>query len=98
MLGVFKLNIDAVTFACEDAYGVGAIIRDYRGRVVATKAKKFRGLLDLLKAKLMMVKKRLRLAVDLGIRAITLEGDAELVLDSFEESTMDLSHNGTILA
>ena len=40
----------------------------------------------------------MRFAFDLGIRAIILEGDAKLILDSFEESSLDLSHNGTILA
>ena len=39
----------------------------------------------------------LRFALDLGIRAIVLEGDARIIVDSFEESTMNLSHNGSIL-
>ena len=46
----------------------------------------------------MGVKEGLRLALDLGIRAIILDSDAKLVLNNFEESTLDVFHNGTILA
>ena len=48
--------------------------------------------------KAMAAKEVLHFALGLGIRAIILEGNAKLVLDNFEESTMDLSRNDTILA
>ena len=34
---------------------------------------------------------------DLGIRALILESDAHMVMESFESNPNDLSHNGFIL-
>ena len=39
----------------------------------------------------------MRLAWDLGIRALILEGDAKIVMDSFDSGAQDLSHTGIIL-
>ena len=36
-------------------------------------------------------------AKELGIRDLILEGDAKIVIESFEDSSMDLSHNGLVL-
>ena len=42
----------------------------------------------------MAIREGLSLAKDLGIRDLILEGDAKLVIESFEDSSVDLSHNG----
>ena len=46
----------------------------------------------------MAAKEGLIFALGLGLRAIVLEGDAKLIIDSFEKSTVDRSHDETILA
>ena len=74
-------------------YKTRAIIRDCMGHFVPATLKKSRGLTYVLRAESIAAKERLRLALDFEIRAIILESDAKLVLNSFE----DLSHNGTIL-
>ena len=48
--GLFKVNVDGATVADEDAFKVGAIIRDCTGSFVAAIIKKFKGLIDVLRA------------------------------------------------
>ena len=55
-------------------------------------------MLEAVRAEATTAKEGLEFAFGLGIRAIILEGDAKLILDSFKESSVDWSHNGTILA
>ena len=43
------------------------------------------------------IKEGLVLAQNLGIRAPILERDATFVIESFEQSSLNLSHNGVIL-
>ena len=38
-----------------------------------------------------------KLAKDLGLRSIILEGDARLVFEEFESGSMDLSYNGNLI-
>ena len=39
----FKLNVDGVTFATHESIGIGAVIRDYTGRVEVDLSKKLHG-------------------------------------------------------
>ena len=45
----------------------------------------------------MVAMEGLCLAKDLEIRVVILEGDAKTVIECFQNSSMDLSHNGLIL-
>ena len=49
------------------------------------------------RAETMAAKEGLQLAVNVGIRALILEGDAQTVMDNFGPGSDDLSHNGFIL-
>ena len=96
--GVLKLNVDGATFDDENAIGTGAIIRDWRGKFIVASVKKFEGEVEPMTAEIRAVKEGLGLAFNLGIRALHLEGDAKLVLESFDKSTSILTHNGLILS
>ena len=50
-----------------------------------------------MKAKAMAIRDGLSVPKDLGIRAVILEGDRKIILESFESSSAILSHNGLIL-
>ena len=95
--GVFKLNTDGATFEEDNAYGVGVVIRDWRGRFVAGKCKRFTGMVEAHKAEATAVKEGLQLASDLGIRALILESDVRVVVEDFGTGSMDRSHNGLIM-
>ena len=94
----FKINIDGATFEAENAMGLGTVIRDYRGQFVATKTRKVIGVVDVMRAEAMAIREGVSLAKELGIRSVILEGEAKIVLDSFECSSANLSRNELILA
>ena len=82
--GVLKLNVDGATFADEHAMGIGALIKEWKGKFTVAIVKKFLGEAEALKAGVLAVKEGLLLAQNLGIRALVLEGDAKIILESFE--------------
>ena len=96
--GLLKLNVDGATFADENAVGIGAVIEDWKGRFIAAFVKKIMGEAEALRAEVLAIREGLLLAQNLGIRALILEGDARIVLESFEQSTTFQSHNGIILS
>ena len=59
---------------------------------------KYWGTSETSRAEAIAARDRLRFAFDFGIRKIILEGDAKLIIDSFERNSVDLSYNGNILA
>ena len=95
--GVFKLNTDGATFEEDNAYGVGVVIRDWRGRFVARKCKRFTRVVEAHRAESTAVKEGLQLANDLGIRALILESDARVVVEDFGTDSTDRSQNGLIM-
>ena len=91
------MNTIGAIFEEDNAYGVGVVIRDWRERFIAGKSMKIAGLIEVFGAKTMAAKGEIKLAMELGIRALILESDAQLVIESFGSSSDDLSHNAFIL-
>ena len=78
--------------------GLGVVIHDSRGRFIAVRVRKIMGVADAMKVEALAIREGLNLVMDLGIRALILEGDAKTILENFERSSNILSHNGLILA
>ena len=89
--------VDGAVFDDEHAYGVGIVIRNSEGDVIAAKAQKNLGRTYAHQFELLAVKEALNFAWSIGIRRITLEGDAKNVYSCLEEPSVDLSGNGTII-
>ena len=78
------------TFEEDNAYGVGIMICDWRGRFVTGKCKKFIGAVEAHSAETMVVKEGLQLASDLGIRALIIESEARVVVEYFGSDSNDM--------
>ena len=76
MSRVFKVNTNEATFEEDNAYGVGIVIHDWRGRFITGKSMNFTGSVEALKDESMATKEGLQLVVDVGIKALILESDA----------------------
>ena len=96
--GVLKLNVDEATFADEVVTRIEAVIKDWKGKLIMAIVKKFIGEAYALRTEILAVKEGLLLAQNLGVTALILEGDAKMVLESFDQSSSILSHNGIILS
>ena len=75
LLGVFKVNTDGATFEEDNAYEVGIMICYWQGKFISGKSMKIKGSKGALRAETMAARQGLKLAIDLGIRALILEKD-----------------------
>jgi ribonuclease HI len=95
--GWFKANWDAAVGAKSDCVGLGVIIRDHCGNMVAAKSLTRRGLLEPAAAEALAALMAIQLARALGLRNLYLEGDAKIVIDAVLSSEPDWSRKGILV-
>ena len=91
------MNIDAAIFVEDRAFAIEIVIRDWAGRVVAAAARRFHGDMDAHRAEVVVAKEGLRLAWEVGLNHIVLEGDAKNIIECFDNNKRNFSHTGIIL-
>ena len=94
--GGLVLNWKAgVVFRKENKAGVSVIIRDYRGRVIASMAKNFLLPFSVSVVEVIAAKKALKFASEFGLSTFVLEGDSKTTIDALlteEVSLADIGH------
>lgn len=75
------MNFDGSVFREENYAGVGTIIQDDSGQVVASMAEKFSLPYSIAAVEVIAAKKAFRFALDLGLSSIVLEGDSKNTID-----------------
>ena len=83
--GAFKINVDGATSEQGRNSGVGVVIRDFRGKVIAACSKYLAGLFSMMEVELLVVKTGILLAKELKISNIIIESDALAVIQSVEK-------------
>ena len=79
---MFKVNFDGAIFREEQKAGVGVIIRDEQGRVVAFMVDNFSLPFSVDAVEAFAIKEALKFAQELGLSTIVLEGDSKHTIDS----------------
>ncbi|KAF5458866.1 hypothetical protein F2P56_022864 [Juglans regia] len=93
----FKLNWDAAVDRIQCKIGIGLIIRDWNGRVVATSGK-YRPLFpDPLLAEAMGAMEATCFGLQLGITRIILEGDSKIVISAINIRKEEVSATGMLI-
>nr|POE60612.1 hypothetical protein CFP56_78225 [Quercus suber] len=79
----FKLNVDGATFATQESVGIGAVIRDYTGRLwrLLNLSKKLYAHLGLLEIEAKALEEGVSFAWDVSIRDLVVESDSHIVID-----------------
>ncbi|KAK9985868.1 hypothetical protein SO802_030819 [Lithocarpus litseifolius] len=75
----FKINVDGATFAKLKAVGIGVLVRDDQGRVIAALSKKIHAPLGAVEAEAKACEEGMQFAKDLGIQEFILEGDSLII-------------------
>ena len=83
--GAFKINVDGATSEQGRNSGVGVVIRDFRGKVIAACSKYLAGLFSMMEVELLVVKTGILLAKELKISNIIIESDVLAVIQSVEK-------------
>lgn len=94
----FKINLDGATFPDLGKAGLGVVIRDCTGNVVASLSEQAPLPFSPVIVEAMAAARAIRFAQELGVRPYILEGDAEVVINSFKSDEDSLSTFGHIIS
>ena len=93
----FKINFDGAIFPMEKKYGIGVVIRDNRGLVIASCSKVVHQVLGVCDVEAMATTWALPFAFDVGVKRTVLEGDSMAVISGLREDGMVLEPYGLLL-
>ncbi|XP_050247367.1 uncharacterized protein LOC126694882 [Quercus robur] len=94
---VFKLNFDAAIFSDLNSSGVGAMIRNEKGEVVAAILAKGPPVGDSEEAEILACRKVLEFAIDASFSELVNEGDNVNVMKSISSTGVNQSRLGHII-
>ncbi|XP_075675254.1 uncharacterized protein LOC142644553 [Castanea sativa] len=94
---VYKLNFDAAIFSDLDRTGVGAIIRDEHGQVMAAMTASGPQVRSSMEAELLACRRSLEFAVDVGFNKLIIEGDNVNVMQAISSTKIDCSLLGYVV-
>ena len=96
--GCVKINFDGTTFKDINKAGLGIVIRDGSGQVLASLSEQIHlpYSLDLVEA--MTVARTIYFAAELGFSSYVLEGDSEVIIKALKNEEDSLAPFGHILA
>ena len=77
---LLKINFDRAVFKEENAVGIGVVIRDEKGHVMASMAEKILHPNSVAIVEAMAAVNALTFAQDIGLSYLILEGDTEIVI------------------
>ncbi|XP_075665089.1 uncharacterized protein LOC142634697 [Castanea sativa] len=93
---LYKLNFDAAVFTDMAASGVGVIIWNYNGQVMAALSSKGPTVLDSEEAEILACRQAMKFAIDAGFSELVVEGDNINVMCSIFSDRTDWSRLGNI--
>lgn len=94
----FKINFDGATFPDLGKAGLGVVIRNCTGNVVASLLEQAPLPFSPVNVEAMATARAIQFAQELGVRPYILEGDAEVVINSFKSDEDSLSTFGHIIS
>ncbi|KAL0012535.1 hypothetical protein SO802_007643 [Lithocarpus litseifolius] len=97
LLKRYKLNFDAAIFTDKGRSGVGAVIRNERGEVMATLSAMGPFVQDSEEAEIVACRKALEFAIDACFTDLVIEGDTVNVVRAIDSNCMDSSRLGTVI-
>ena len=93
----FKINFDGAIFAEDKCFGLGVIIRDRKGLVMASMAARISQQLQPVEIKALATNKALEFAREMDIKVAVLEGDSLLVMKALKFNNTGLALFGLLL-
>ena len=94
---MFKINFDGATFAEEKCSGLGIIVRDKEGLVIASMATRVPQQLQLIEIEALVANKALEFAREMDISDVVLEGDSLLVMTALNSKNPGLAPFGLMI-
>ena len=83
----YKVNVDGVVFKTQKTAGVGVVVHDSNGLVVAALSRKINSPLGALEVEAKAAEAGISFARDIGIANFTVEGDSLVVYNSLSDQS-----------
>ena len=90
------MNFDGAVFREDDSAGVGAVIRDEKGFMVAAMAEKIPLPYSITAVEALAAIRALRLAGDIGLKSFILEGDSKITIDALAGNNVEHAEFGNL--
>lgn len=88
----FKINFDGAIFADRDRAGIGVVIRNDVGMIMASLTQQIPLPTSVIEVEALAARRALELALELGFDDIILEGDFELLIKNLKNGDGKLTH------
>lgn len=95
--GIFKVNWDDAIAQQEERMGVGVVIRDEKGTVIAALCKLVDGHFDPVTADAAAALSTVEFCLEVGVQDILLEGDSATVVEAVRNQSPNWFHYGQII-
>ena len=86
-LGMYKVNTDGTVFTKHKSVGIGVVVRDSNGEVIAALCKRRAGQMGALETEALAMEAAVQFAVDVGLREVVFEGDSLSLCNMIQGST-----------
>ena len=88
----YKLNFDGATFAEDGTAGIGVVIRNDAGPVMASLSQRIPLLASVIEVEALAARRAMEFALELGFDNVTLEGDFEVHVKTLNAGGNTLAH------
>ena len=87
----YKINFDGATFVKEDKVGLGVVIRNSEGLVMASLSQLISLPYSVVEVETLVARRALELVVEIGIGRVVLEGDSAVLMQTLKNGTRSLA-------
>ncbi|XP_030923046.1 uncharacterized protein LOC115949925 [Quercus lobata] len=95
--GLYKVNYDGAIFAQQARAGIGVVIRNEDGAVMASMAQQLPLLTTVAQVEALAARRAMEFALDLGITRVIMERDSEVICKELKDPNPSLALHGHIL-
>ena len=92
----YKLNFDGATFVEDGTTGIGVVIRNDAGLVMASLSQQISLPASIIKVEALAARRAMEFALELGFDNVTLEGDSEVLVKTLNARRNTLAHYGNL--
>uniref|UniRef100_A0A7N2MVZ4 RNase H type-1 domain-containing protein n=1 Tax=Quercus lobata TaxID=97700 RepID=A0A7N2MVZ4_QUELO len=94
---IYKINFDGAVLTDEDRAGIGVIIRDSQGMVMASMSHNITLPISVVELKTLAAAKALEFSIDLGFVSAIFEGDSKIVMKALMDDSPSLASFGLLI-
>ena len=94
----YKINVDGAVFKTQEAAGVGVLVRDCHGQVIAALSKKINAPLGPLETEVKAVEAAVQFARDVGVQDCIIEGNSLITYNALSGNTSPPSSVAAVIS